>query len=175
MQFIDTHCHLHDPQFFTPEAAEAAFKNSIEAGVTKILLVATSLEDSRRAVSFAHAHPENCYAVVGIHPHETSKMTELEIDSHLLKLEQLVTDEKVVGIGECGFDFYYNDKKAVLSLQERLLRGQLDIAVKHSLPLSFHVREAFNDFWRVFEDYKDIQGVLHSFTDRSDHLKTADF
>lgn len=172
MQFIDTHCHIHDPEFFTPEAAESALLKAISSGVTRVILVATSLEDSRRAIEFAHKHPEHCLATIGIHPHEALKYTEKQIDEQLEALSKLAGDSKVVAVGECGFDFYYNDKSLALKGQEQLLRGQLMIAEEHKLPVSFHVREAFDEFWRVFEEYKPL-GVLHSFTDRKQHAKRA--
>ncbi len=138
-----------------------------------MICVGTSLEDSQRAVAFAKQNPQNCWAIVGIHPHEAMKLTDNQLSRQLKQLADLATDPKVVGIGECGLDFYYNDKKESLSAQEALLRGQIEIAVQHGLPLSFHVREAFEDFWRVFEQYNAVRGVLHSFTDRLNHLEKA--
>lgn len=173
MQLFDTHCHIHDVEFFNPEDAEAAFNRAIENGVETILCVGTSLEDSKRAISFAAAHPEHCRASIGIHPHEASKFTTEQIDNQLAELAELADKTEVVAVGECGFDFYYNDRAQVLGLQEQLLKGQIEIASKHNLPMSFHVREAFEDFWRVLEDYQGVKGVLHSFTDKPSHLKKA--
>lgn len=171
MQLIDTHCHLHSPEFFSAEAAAEALKQAVAQGVDKLVCVATSLEDSKQAIAFARAHPENCVATVGIHPHEAGKLSKDDITRQLEELAVLAADPTVVAVGECGFDFYYNDRKTSLHPQEQLLRGQLQIAVDNGLPLSFHVREAFNDFWRVFENYTGVQGVLHSFTDTQPHLE----
>ena len=165
MNLTDTHCHIHSLEFFTPEHAESALKKAREDGVGRILCVATSLEDSRATIAFAHAHPENCWATVGIHPHEAANLTEQQIAQQLVELAELAKDPKVVGVGEAGFDFYYNDRKEVGAKQEQLLRGQIEIALANDLPMSFHVREGFSEFWPVFESYKNIRGVLHSFTD----------
>ncbi len=173
MQFVDTHCHIHDPEFFTAEQAEEALEQAVKAGVTRMICVGTSLEDSRRAVAFADAHPENCWASIGIHPHEGSKLTPNEITRHLEELSILAEHPSVIAVGECGLDFYYNDKNDYLTAQEALLRGQIEIALNYTLPITFHVREAFDEFWRIFEGYKGIKGVLHSFTDRSVHLERA--
>lgn len=173
MYLIDTHAHLHDPEFFSDGEAEEALKSSVEAGVTKIVCIGTSLEDSKRAVEFANKHPKHCWASVGIHPHEATKLSDSQMDEHLKKLGELTKDSKVVAIGECGLDFYYNDKNQYLNAQEKLLRGQIEIALKNSLPLSFHVREAFEEFWPIFESYPGIRGVLHSFTDRAPHMQKA--
>jgi TatD DNase family protein len=172
MNLIDTHCHLHDTEFFKSEDAEVALEASVKAGVKKMIGIATCLEDSKRAIEFAKAHPENYWASIGIHPHEVGKLSEKQIDEHLVKLETLTKNGKVVAVGECGFDFYYNDRSELLKRQTQLLRGQLEIAKKYKLPVSFHVREAFDDFWPVYDQFQ-VPGVLHSFTDRPAHLKKA--
>lgn len=173
MNFIDTHCHIHDLEFFNEAAAKHALKNALSSGVKQIVCVATSLEDSKRAIAFSQANSDHCVATIGIHPHEATNFTLEQVASQLKELDTLAKNGKVVAVGECGFDFYYNDKNELLERQEVLLRGQIEIARKYGLPLSFHVREAFDDFWRVFEDYPGIAGVLHSFTDRPVHLEKA--
>ena len=170
---FDSHCHIHSPEFFNAEEAEEAYQSALKQGVEGMLLVATSVADSKAAIAFAHQHPANTWATVGVHPHEASKLNTEQLKEQLHELSLLATDEKVVGVGECGFDFYYNEKSESLANQEALLRGQLDIAQKHHLPLSFHVREAFDEFWRVLEDYQDVQAVLHSFTDQPHHAQNA--
>lgn len=172
MQLIDTHCHIHDPEFFESDAAETALEESIDAGVDKIIGIGTTLKDSKNAIKFAHKHPKHYWASVGTHPHEADKLTDEEIDKQLLELEKLASDSKVVAVGECGFDFYYNERSKALKKQTRLLEGQLQIAKKHNLPVSFHVRSAFEDFWPIYEKYK-VKGVLHSFTDTKLHLGQA--
>lgn len=172
MDLIDTHCHLHDPSFFQPKEAEQALASSVDGGVAQMLGIGTSVEDSKNAITFAHEHPHHYWASIGIHPHEAAKLSEGEIDAQLAELERLANDEKVIAVGECGFDFYYNDRSTDLKKQIQLLHGQLAIAQKYNLPVSFHVREAFDDFWPVFDQY-NIKGVLHSFTDRPDHLEKA--
>lgn len=172
MKLIDTHCHVHSPEFFKPEDAEKVFTESVEAGVDIMIGIATSLVDSKDAIKFAHDHPESYWASVGIHPHEGSQITDREIDEHLKELEKLASDPRVVAIGECGFDFHYNSRDETKARQVRLLEGQLEIAKKYGLPVSFHVRAAFEDFWPVYEKYK-VPGVLHSFTDTIEHLRQA--
>lgn len=173
MKLIDTHSHLHSLVFFSEQEADQAVKAALEQGVTDIICVGTSLEDSKAAVTFSSKYPEVCYAVIGIHPHEAKDLSAEQIAKNLEELADLASNQKVVGIGECGFDFYYNDKAECLVAQEALLRGQIEIALQNNLPLSFHVREAFDEFWRVFEDYNGVKGVLHSFTDKKVHLERA--
>jgi TatD DNase family protein len=170
---IDSHCHIHEREFFTPEAAEAALEGAVAAGVSHIVCVGTSLKGSQEAIDFSKKHPENCKASVGIHPHEAMKSGEKNILSQLEVLKKLADTPEVVAVGECGLDFYYNDRKQSLSKQRQLLRGQLAIAQSRQLPVSFHVREAFEDFWQILDEFKGITGVLHSFTDRQHHLDEA--
>lgn len=172
MKLVDTHCHIHDSEFFDAGSAELAYQKAVESGVDMMLLVATSLESSRAATEFAHSHPEHSWASIGIHPHEALN---LKVDMESLRsiLSKMADDKKVIAVGECGFDFYYNDRSKALQSQGQLLEVQLQVASDHGLPVSFHVREAFDDFWPVFDNFPNIKGVLHSFTDRQKHVDKA--
>jgi TatD DNase family protein len=152
---IDTHCHIHfDDYKLDPDEVIA---DSIKSGVTKMICVGCTSEDSKKGVDFVQ-NRENCFASIGIHPHESKKY---DINS-LEEFSKLVTEPKVVAIGEAGLDYYYNhsDKDS----QIKVLEYQLDLAQKHNLPVIFHVREAFDDFWSVLSNFKGIKGVIHSFT-----------
>jgi TatD DNase family protein len=137
---------------------------------------------------------QNCWASVGIHPHEATQHLKdpqvLEQFTQLLQKSERInlsharvklghshknvkgpTFHKIVAVGEIGLDYYYNySPKAD---QIKILEFQLDLAQKHDLPCIFHVREAFDDFWPVFDRFKGIRGVLHSFTDNQANLDKA--
>ena len=163
MPLVDTHCHIHDGEFYH-DNREEAYRTAREAGVTMVC-VGTSLVSSREAVAFCAAH-EGCYPVVGVHPHDTQT---LDID----QLRQLIIDhrEDIVGIGEIGLDYFYSHNPR--EVQIAALRAQLALAVEFDLPVSFHVREAFDDFWPIFDEFPGIRGVLHSFTDTQAQLDAA--
>lgn len=160
MRFIDTHCHIHDSEFY-PETREDVYQESVEAGVF-MLCVGTDLRSSKEAVAFARSH-SNAKAVVGVHPHEAKHGCE--------GIEALIeaNREIIVGIGEIGLDYFYthSDKAS----QSIVLKKQLALAQQYELPVSFHVREAFNDFWEIFDQFEGVRGVLHSFTDNEDNLQ----
>ena len=78
---------------------------------------------------------------------------------------------KIVAIGECGLDYFYGH--STKEEQEKTLRYQIELALEYNLPLVFHVREAFDDFWPIFDSYKGIRGELHSYTDDSANLSKA--
>jgi TatD DNase family protein len=159
---IDTHCHIHDSEFY-PDSREDVYRQSIEAGVI-MLCVGTDERSSREAIEFANAH-DNTYAIIGVHPHE-AKEGWGEIETMLNE-----KSDKIVGIGEIGLDYFYTHSSK--EQQQVALRAQLALAVKYNLPVSFHVREAFDDFWPIFDEFEGIRGVLHSFTDGAYNFKEA--
>jgi TatD DNase family protein len=86
--------------------------------------------------------------------------------------EQVSAVRKIVAVGETGLDFFYNHSPK--DAQIEVLRFQIELALDHNLPLVFHVREAFDDFWPIFDSYGGkIRGVLHSFTDSQANLDKA--
>lgn len=157
---IDTHCHIHDAEFYGAKR-EGVYARAVESGVEALICVGTSLSDSKAALDFAAAH-ENAYATIGVHPHDAK-------DS-LDGFEELVANagEKLVGIGEIGLDYYYNNSPR--EAQIAALEHQLQVAQDRNLPVSFHVRSAFTDFWPIFDSFKGIRAVLHSYTDDDTNL-----
>ncbi len=160
MQLIDTHCHIHSADYKLDR--EQAYKNAIEAGVSKLICVGTDVADSKLAMQFATDHI-GVFASVGVHPHEAKH----GIDG----LKDLVSQDKVIAIGEIGLDYYYehSDRKTQMNIFEQQLR----IADDANLPVIFHVREAFDDFWHIVEKFPNVRGVIHSFTDSQENLDKA--
>jgi TatD DNase family protein len=173
VELVDTHCHIHEA--LRPKAGDnqtrslwakvqdvdpaEIIERAEEAGVTRMICVGTDLEDSEFAVLFVADRPQ-VWASIGIHPHEAKHYANF-IDMQK-KLTSLVSREGVIAVGECGLDFYYGHSPK--RDQEKILRFQIELARAHDLPLIFHVREAFADFWRIFDDYSGITGVIHSFS-----------
>lgn len=156
MQFVDTHCHIHfaDYALDPEEVIEAADAD----GVTQLLCVGCTLSDSQAGVKFAACH-EGVWASVGLHPHEAKEYVN---DDHALQqFRELAGQPKVVAIGEIGLDYYYNHSEK--ADQIKLLRFQLSVAQEHKLPVIFHVRDAFDDFWQIYDEFK-LPGVIHSFS-----------
>ena len=182
MELVDTHCHIqsagipHGGERITrqlwakdPElTAESLVMSAADHGVTRLIVVGCDFEDSQLAISCAQTQA-NAWATIGIHPHEAKHYAGNE--SAKKQFASLVGQPKVVAIGECGLDYYYNHSPK--ADQTELLRYQTELAVQAGLPLTFHVREAFDDFWPVFDSYTNVRGVLHSYTDSSDNLEKA--
>jgi TatD DNase family protein len=180
MQLTDTHCHIQE--VFQPNDAGAAtnklwakavdpdpdriIERAVEAGVTRLICVGTTLEDSKLAVEFVQNRP-NCWASIGIHPHEAKDFAENAEAWN--DFAELAKQPKVVAVGECGLDYFYGHSPK--EQQAVILRRQIETAVQNNLPLIFHVRDAFDDFWPIFDSYKGLRGVVHSFSANQDDLK----
>lgn len=165
MNIIDTHCHIHSVDYSVP--VDTIDENCRQAGVDGLICVGTDVDDSQRAVQFVQNRPNN-WAAIGIHPHE-AKHGQTEFDR--LRVLAGKHDAKVVAIGECGLDYFYGHSTP--SEQEAALRYQIELALEHDLPLIFHVRDAFDDFWPIMNDYQGVRGVVHSFTDNQHHADEA--
>lgn len=158
-ELVDTHCHIHSADYkLSPEQVYVAARAD---SVRTMICVGTDVPDSERAVEFVQKRA-GCYASIGIHPHDGAKYAHDQ--AALDRFAALASQPKVVAIGETGLDYFYDHSPH--EDQEKLLRFQIELAIKHDLPLIFHVREAFADFWRIFDDYGDqnLRGVIHSFT-----------
>ncbi len=168
IDLFDTHCHIHeaagnddvaqrwhDAGIYKPEEI---LQRAQEAGITRLICVGCTLSDSKLAADFASQH-QNVWASIGIHPHEAKSFRHQE---DLQAFAVLAKTPKVVAIGECGLDYFYNHSSK--EDQQRVLRYQIELALEHGLPLIFHVRDAFSDFWPIFDSYKGVRGVIHSFS-----------
>ncbi|MGH7233920.1 MAG: TatD family hydrolase [Candidatus Saccharimonadales bacterium] len=177
---IDTHCHIHSIGPTSEDQTANKWKElklspkqiisrAQSEGVSTFICIGTDLADSKAAVEFAQTN-DDCYAAVGVHPHEARRF----VNDQEAKAEfaALINQPKVVAIGECGLDYYYHHSNP--QDQIAILKFQLDLALMHDLPLVFHVREAYSDFWPIINSYsKQPRGVLHSFTDSIDTLNIA--
>jgi TatD DNase family protein len=178
-QLVDTHCHIQSAGLKEGEratrelwakapelTAEGIAAAADQAGVSKLICVGCDPADSRLAVDFVRRRA-GCWASVGIHPHEARHFAGQT--GELKKFAALAAEDKVVAVGECGFDFYYNHSPKEDQIQ--VLKFQIELALEHNLPMIFHVREAFDDFWPVFDAYPGVKGVVHSFTDSLRNLE----
>jgi hypothetical protein len=163
LRLIDSHCHLHDTEFFA-DNREELYQQTIAAGIGMIC-VGTDERSSRQAVEFA-ANRDYTWATVGVHPHD-SKDGWNEVE-RLLKAR--ADNSPIVAIGEIGLDYYYNHSPRNVQIQA--LEAQLQLAVDYDLPVSFHIRDGaagqvsvWDDFWSIFDNFHGLRGVLHSFTD----------
>jgi len=181
IELVDTHCHIQN--IGQNNHANHTTKKWLDAGitdvdkiinvaknknVTRLIVVGCDYYESKNAINLVK-NRTNLYASIGIHPHEAKEY--FNNQELLDKLSSLANQEKVVAIGECGLDYHYNHSPK--DAQLAILEFQLGLASKHNLPVIFHVREAYEDFWPLLDKYPNIRGVLHSFTDNQANLDIA--
>lgn len=163
MKLTDTHCHIHESALFPIEDKEGALRRALEADVTELVLIGTNVKSSIEAVKMAEQNAA-CHAVIGVHPHDSKD----GIDD----IERILKEKHaIVGIGEIGLDYFYNNSPR--DIQITAFERQLQWAKDYGLPVSFHVREAFDDFWPILANFSEIRGVLHSYTDTTKNLERA--
>lgn len=158
MQLIDTHCHIHESTYPLDQAK--TLDNAHASGVTQMLCVGTSQQSSKEAVEFAMGH-DGVFSTIGVHPHETKDGWE--------QIRLLIGSQKLVAVGEIGLDYFYTHSPR--DVQILALEAQIDLALQANLPIIFHVREAFDDFWPIFDNFQGIRGELHSYTDSIKNLE----
>ena len=181
MELTDSHCHIHEAVADLGFASEshkkwlaagrtdpdAIIEDAAAVGVTKMVCIGTTLNDSRQAIKFVADRP-GLWATIGIHPHEAADHLANE---SWADFAALATAPKVVAVGEIGLDYFYDHSPR--DQQIELLHKQLQLAIEHNLPVCFHVRDAFQDFWPIFDQYQGLRGVMHSFTDNQANLDEA--
>ncbi len=170
MQLIDTHAHIHFDNYKLD--ADEVLRDAAKVGVSGVIAVSCDLPTSYKSIEFANQR-QNVWAAVGVHPHEATEF--LANSDNLQSFCKLVKDneasDKLVAIGECGLDYYYehSPKQAQITLLEQ----HLQLAQDTNLPVIFHVRDAHEDFWPVFDNFSGIKGALHSFSATKHELGQA--
>ncbi len=158
----DTHCHIHEAGY--PLDVGDVMSRAHSMGVGKMICVGTDNTTSDEAVNFARNH-ENVWASVGAHPHDAKDGFERVVE--LLRLRD--EHSSIVAVGEIGLDYFYTHSPR--EVQIAAFEAQLQMAYEAKLPVIFHVREAFDDFWPIFSNFRGLRGVLHSFTDNTSNLE----
>lgn len=150
---FDSHCHLQDAAF--DEDREAVYTRARSQGVG-LVIPGYTWESSEAASVWAQGH-QDCWALVGVHPHDATTYEE----GGDTRLEELAAANRVIGIGEIGLDYHYDHSPR--RLQREVFRRQLELARRLGLPVSVHSRDAEEDTLAIIRDV-GAQGVLHCFT-----------
>jgi TatD DNase family protein len=167
--WVDAHCHLQlevGEARFSPTDADAQVQRAREADIEWMVCVGTGLETSSQAVDLA-AHYDDVYATVGLHPHDASNL-----DSEWEGIAAMAGDERVVAIGEAGFDLHYTHSPR--AEQEDAFRRHVRLAHDVDRPLMIHSREAWDDTFRVLDDEGvPARTIFHCFTGGPDEARLA--
>ncbi len=166
MRFADSHCHLTDRAFGGDRAAVLA--RAREAGVRRIVTIASDAADSRAALALARARDE-VWGTAGIHPHSVNGAPAAD---DLGAVRDLAAHPRCAAIGETGLDYHYDN--APRDAQRRSFARHVELASELDLPVVVHSREAVADTTAVIrESAGRVTGVLHCFTGPPDLLELA--
>ena len=154
---IDSHCHLdHEPLLSDLDNVLARSK---KVGIKKLLTISTSLDSFTRVKKIVNKD-EIIYGTIGIHPHETNNDT---IDSEFI-VKNLLENKKIIGIGETGLDFFYNNSEKNKQIDS--FRIHIEASLKANVPIIIHSREAEEETFNILNEYKDekLKILMHCFT-----------
>jgi len=159
LRYIDTHCHLAmSPLVEDVPGVVARARNS---GLSRMLVVASDEKSSHHVVTLAeHRGGDGLFAAVGVHPHDAGNAPSGLPES----IRELAGKDSVVAIGETGLDYYYDNSPR--DLQRSLFCEHIALAKETGKPLVVHVRDAFDDAFRILEKEgaPSRGGVIHCFS-----------
>lgn len=162
--WIDSHCHLNHEKF-TPENGLAGVLLDTKAmGVDGILSINCQIREEFAGLLELVKPLPNVWCTVGTHPHEASRE-----DEKLVTLDELIklasSDPKVIGIGECGLDYFY--KNASIDDQQDCFRKHIRACLALDMPIIIHARDADDDVIRLIHEEtngKGMRGIMHCFS-----------
>ncbi len=158
MRLIDTHTHLYLEQFDSDRHGMLAA--AINKGVDTFLLPNIDEHSIGPMLQLCTDFPFNCFPMMGLHPTSVGD----DFEQQLQLIEQQLDKEKYIGVGEIGLDFYWDT--TFKEQQIEALRFQLQLAIKHDLPVAIHTRDAFPEILDEVERAQNgkLKGVFHCFS-----------
>ena len=154
---IDSHCHLdHEPLL---SDLSNIIKRSKNVGIKKLLTISTSLESFTRVKNIINKD-DIIFGTIGIHPHETNQ----NLVSSKTIVKNFNENIKIIGIGETGLDFYYNNSDR--NRQIKSFKEHIKASIETNAPLIIHSRNAEDDTFEILNRYKNdnLKILMHCFT-----------
>ncbi len=159
---VDTHVHLNSKKF--KNNLEEIIKRALENDVKTMIVVGYDKVTNQKAIDIASRYPF-IYATIGFHPTEAKNIKESDFDLLISQLK----NEKVVGIGECGLDFYWD--KIYIDEQINVFKRQIELSLLYNKPLIIHMRDASEATYNVLSEYKDLKGIMHCYSGSKEMAK----
>ncbi len=180
-KYIDIHAHINFVAF--DEDRDAVISHALEKD-TWVINIGTQYDTSKKAVEMTNEYKEGVYSTIGLHPIHTSAsyhdVNELGDEGRAFvsrgeifdkeKYKELIKTGKVVGIGECGLDYYHLSSDSV-EKQKRAFIDQIELANELEIPLMLHIRNsdehldtsAYQDVLEILKKHSKVKGVIHFF------------
>lgn len=164
IHWTDAHCHLQERYLSDDPEVAATLQHTTqrarEAGVTNIVVVGTDATTSREAIAVAERESRadlGLFATVGVHPHDA--VNGIDDVAELAR----AGSARLVGIGECGLDYFYEHSPR--DLQKQVFAAQIQLAHELDLALVIHARDAWGDLFDVLDgEGVPERTVIHCFT-----------
>ena len=154
---IDSHCHLDQTPIL--ENLKEIILRSKKEGIEKILTICTTLKSYQNILNIVETD-EIIYGTFGIHPHETNndKIGKKKI------IEKISINNKIIGVGETGLDFYYNNSDKDSQIES--FENHIEAAIELNIPLIVHSRNAEIETYDILKNkYSDnLKILMHCFT-----------
>ena len=163
---IDSHCHLDYPSLY--DQLDNVITRATDKKIKYLLSICTTLNSFEKIKLIIRKY-NNVYGTLGIHPHETKDYS--YIDSIFLK-KLIKKEEKIIGIGETGLDFYYNHSGK--EIQKKLFLEHIKTALDLDLPVIVHTRDAEKDTFEILKSEKKnskLKVLIHCFTGSNEFAK----
>lgn len=166
MRLIDTHSHLYSEEFDDDRAECLA--RAAEAGVEWLLLPAIDSESHERLFGLCRSNREQCVAMMGLHPTSVNDNPRWREELALVERYLDMPPEGVgsfCAVGEIGMDLYWS--RDFEAEQAEAFRAQLEMALRHDLPIVVHVRDAWAETLRIVREFRGrgLRGVFHAYSD----------
>lgn len=152
-KYFDVHTHVHfdDYNHDCSETVQRALDDNVW-----MTMVGTNEDLSRQAIDLATRYDEGVYATVGLHPNQAEEgITDV--------YRELAGHEKVVAIGECGLDYFRSSEADTKDVQFDVFIKQIELANELGKPLMVHVRNAYEDAYRLLKEHAKVQADIHFF------------
>ena len=180
-KYIDIHSHVNFKAF--DEDRDEVIKRALEND-TWVINVGTQIDTSRKALEMAEQYPEGVYAIIGLHPihidasfHDKQELgtegKEFTSRGEVFNKEEyrrLARHRRVVGIGECGLDYYRLDADSI-EKQKKAFIQQIELANEVNKPLMLHIRQAYADALEILKTHAKVKGDVHFFSGGTEEAK----
>lgn len=158
MSLIDTHCHLDFPEF--AEQQDAVVARARANGVARMITISTHASKFGQVKAVAEKYPD-VFCTAGVHPHHSGEPDESIQEAWLVEAAKY---QKVVGLGETGLDYYYNNSP--VDEQKRSFATHIRACLTTDLPIIVHTRDADDDTATMLKEVGQgrLKGLLHCFS-----------
>jgi len=154
---IDTHTHLYAEEFNADR--NSLIEKAISNGIKEFYLPNIDSTSIEAMLDLEKQFPENCFAMVGLHPCSVNSSWQTELNI----VEEWLKKRKFIAIGEIGLDLYWD--KTFFEEQKSAFKQQIDWALEYKYPISIHCRDAFDPIFEILNSYKVLpKAIFHCFS-----------